>query len=300
LRSSERRSTISCLIGVQSKELTMNAIRALLVCLIALLILPACKRAETPTTASTQAAADAPPPGPAATGVADASAINAALANPARLPGDREQDETRKAKDVLTFLGARPGIHVIDYFAAGGYNAELLSLIVGPEGKVIAYNNDAYLKFSGKQPEERFGKNRLANVVQITSPPEELALDPSSLDAALFVLSYHDLHWRAQDDSWPKTDPAAALAKLVPALRQDAVVVVVDHVANPGGDPGEIVDKLHRIDPALIKRDFAAAGLVFESEANFLRNPADDHTKPVDDAAVKGKTDRVVMRFTKK
>jgi predicted methyltransferase len=278
----------------------MNTIRALLVCLVALLILPACKRAETPTAPAPPPSAEASPSGPAATGVADAAAINAALANPARMAGDREQDETRKAKDVLTFLGARPGMHVIDYFSAGGYNAELLSLIVGPDGKVIAYNNDAYFKFSGKRPEERFGKNRLANVVQITSPPEQLALEPNSIDAALFVLSYHDLHWRAKDDSWPKTDPAAALAKLVPALKQGAVVVVVDHVANPGGDPGEVVDKLHRIDPELIKRDFEAAGLVFESEANFLRNPEDDHTKPVFDDAVKGKTDRVVMRFVKK
>jgi predicted methyltransferase len=113
-------------------------------------------------------------------------------------------------------------------------------------------------------------------------------------------MSYHDLHWKAKDDSWPKTDPAAALAKLVPALKQGAVVVVVDHVANPGGDPGAVADSLHRIDPDLIKRDFEAAGLAFESEANFLRNPADDHTKPVFDDAIKGKTDRVVLRFTKK
>ena len=162
-------------------------------------------------------------------------------------------------------------------------------LVVGPEGRVIAYNNEPYLKFAGKQPEERFGKNRLPNVEQITTAPEDLSLPAESLDAALFVLAYHDLHWRAKDDSWPKTDPAAALAKLVPALKKDAVVVVVDHVANPGGDPGEVVDTLHRIDPDLIKRDFEAAGLTFESEANFLRNPDDDHTKPVFDDAIKGK-----------
>ena len=59
----------------------------------------------------------------------------------------------------MVFLGARPGMHVIDYFSAGGYNTELLSLIVGPEGRVIAYNNEPYYKFSGKQPEERFGKD---------------------------------------------------------------------------------------------------------------------------------------------
>ena len=280
----------------------MKTIRSFVGCLFAALVIVGCKRAETPTTAPAEPAptSETAPTGPAATGVADTSAINAALANPARFAGDREQDETRKSKDVLVFLGAQPGMHVIDYFSAGGYNTELLSLIVGPQGRVIAYNNEPYFKFSRKQPEERFGNNRLPNVEQITAAPEALELPPESLDAALFVLSYHDLYWRAKDGSWPKTDPAAALAKLVPALKPGAVVVVVDHVANPGGDPGEIVDTLHRLDPDLIKRDFEAAGLAFESEANFLRNTADDHTKPVFDDAIKGKTDRVVMRFVKK
>lgn len=265
--------------------------------------LSGCKRAETPTTATpvtTEPAAAAPADSTAATGTADVAAIDTALANPARLAGDREQDEQRKSKDILVFLGARPGMRVVDYFSAGGYNTELLSLIVGPQGQVIAYNNDAYLKFAEKQVKERYADNRLANVVQVTAPPEEAPFEPNSLDAALFVLSYHDLHWRAKDGSWPKTDPGAALNKLATALKPGAVVVVVDHVANAGGDPGAIVDSHHRIDPDLIKRDFEAAGLVFESEANFLRNPQDDHTKPVFDEAIKGKTDRVVLRFTKK
>jgi predicted methyltransferase len=275
----------------------MKMFHLLAICVVALFVTTACQRAETPTTSATTVAL---PPGPAATGVADVAAIDAALANPARFPGDRDQDEMRKAKDVLVFLGARPGIHVIDYFSAGGYNAEVLSLIVGPQGRVIAYNNEPYAKFAGKQLADRFAQNRLPNVEQVTAPPESLSLPPESLDAALFVLSYHDLHWRAKDGSWPATDPAAALAKLVPALKRDAVVVVVDHVASSGGDAGAVVDATHRIDPEIIKRDFEAAGLAFQSEANFLRNPGDDHTKPVFDAAIKGKTDRVVMRFVKK
>jgi predicted methyltransferase len=274
----------------------MNTIRVLLICAVATFALPACKRAETPATSaqSDQTIEQA------ATGIADVAAIDAALANPNRFPGDREQDDTRKSKELLVFLGARPGMHVIDYFSAGGFNAELLSLVVGADGRVIAYNNEPYAKFSGSKPQERFGNDRLPNVEQIVAPPEALSLPDESLDAALFVLSYHDLYWRSKDGSWPQTDPATALARLVPALKQGAVVVVVDHVANPGGDPGEIVDTLHRIDPDIIKRDFQAAGLTFESEANFLRNPQDDRTKQVFDESIRGKTDRVVMRFVKK
>ena len=57
---------------------------------------------------------------------------------------------------MLTFLEVRPG-STVDYFSAGGYYTELLSR-GRPDGKVIAYNNREYLKFSGK-PTQRYGNN---------------------------------------------------------------------------------------------------------------------------------------------
>ena len=92
-----------------------------------------------------------------------------------------------------------------------------------------------------------------------------MPLDPASLDAALFVQSYHDLYWRPKK-GWPATDPAKALAQLVPALKPGGVVVVIDHVAN-AGDPTETVNAMHRVDPAVLKRDFEAAGLTFDSDS---------------------------------
>jgi predicted methyltransferase len=74
---------------------------------------------------------------------------------------------------------------------------------------------------------------------------------------------------------------------------------VVDHVAEAGGDTRQVVDKLHRIDPAVIRADFERAGFVFDGEADLLRNPADDRSKLVFDPSVRGKTDRVVYRFRK-
>lgn len=56
---------------------------------------------------------------------------------------------------------------------------------------------------------------------------------------------------------------------------------------------------MHRIDPETVKADFKRAGFVLDGESPLLRNPADDHTKNVFDAAVKGKTDRFVFRFKK-
>ena len=245
-------------------------------------------------------APEAPAPEPAAAApapTADAAAIDAALANTDRFQGDAEQDEWRRPAEVLKFMELRPGQTVLDYFAAAGYYTELMARVVGPEGKVIAYNNAEYRKFSEDAPVKRYGNSRLANVTEVTTPVEAVGLDPASIDAVLFMQSYHDLYWRPKK-GWPETDPAKALAQLVPALKPGAAVVVVDHVAN-AGDPTQSVTALHRIDPAVLKRDFEAAGLKLEAESPVFANPADDHTKEVFDKAIRHKTDQVMYRFRK-
>jgi predicted methyltransferase len=209
------------------------------------------------------------------------------------------QDVWRRPAEVLTFMELRPGLHVLDYFAAAGYYTELMSRVVGADGKVIAYNNPEYRKFSQDGPTKRYGNNRLPNVVEVTTPVEAVQLDPASLDAVLFMQSYHDLYWRPKDGSWPATDAAKALAQLVPALKPGAVVVVVDHVANAGGEPTATVTAMHRIDPAILKRDFEAAGLKFDSESPAFANPADDHSKEVFDKSIRHKTDQVMYKFRK-
>ena len=54
-----------------------------------------------------------------------------------------------------------------------------------------------------------------------------------------------------------------------------------------------------RIDPATIKADFARAGFVLDGESDVLRTSGDDYAKNVFDPALRGKTDRVVLRFRK-
>jgi predicted methyltransferase len=229
----------------------------------------------------------------------DSTAIQAALTSSDRPATDAVQDERRKSREILVFVGARPGMKVIDVFSAGGYYTELLSRIVGPSGKVIAYNNPPYAKFAEKAIATRYAGGRLANVEQVTADIEQLSLQPASLDAAIFVMSYHDLYWRPKDGGWPPTDPAQLLAKLKAALVPGGVVVVQDHVANAGGDVHEVVDKLHRIDPAVVKADFTKAGFVLDAESSVLAHPTDDHTKLVFDPSIQGQTDQFVYRFRK-
>ena len=89
---------------------------------------------------------------------ASASIYAAALASEARPEGDRARDAGRKPAEVLEFMGIEPGMTVLDMFTGSGYYAEILSGVVGDEGKVIAQSNQAYLAFVGDAFEERFGK----------------------------------------------------------------------------------------------------------------------------------------------
>ena len=228
------------------------------------------------------------------------AAVDAAFASPDRPAADVAMDERRKSREVLAFLGVKPGMHVLDAFSAGGYNTELLARMVGVKGQVIAYNNPPYARFAAKGIATRYAGDRLSNVRQVTAEVGALDLPPASLDAALFVMSYHDLYWRPADDSsWNATSADVLLTKLFQALKPGGVVVVQDHVATPGGDPAVIVDKLHRIDPAVVKRDFQQAGFVFDASSDVLAHATDDHTKLVFDESIRGRTDQFVYRFRK-
>ena len=94
-------------------------------------------------------------------------------------------------------------------------------------------------------------------------------------------------------------DPAAFLKTVYAAMKQGGVIGVIDHVASPNTDTRATVEKLHRIDPEVIKADFKRAGFVLVGTSDILRNPADDHSLLVFDPKIRGKTDRVILKFKK-
>jgi predicted methyltransferase len=94
-------------------------------------------------------------------------------------------------------------------------------------------------------------------------------------------------------------DPAAFVKAVYAAMKPGAVIGVIDHIANPNDDTRATVEKLHRIDPAIVKADFERAGFEFVGSSDILRNPADDHTLLVFDPKVKGHTDRFIFKFRK-
>ena len=230
---------------------------------------------------------------------ADSAAIAAAIASPDRPAADHERDSWAKPETVLTLLGARPGLHVIDYLAGDGYYSELLARTVGPSGQVIVYNNGGYASFVGPRLVKRFADRRLPNTLEKVTEIADLKLPPASLDAALFVMSYHDVYFTPHGASQPMGDPAQMVGALFAALKPGGVVVVQDHFATAGSDPVESVNKLHRIDPAVVKRTFEQAGFKLDAEIDVFRNAGDDHSKLVFDPTIRHKTDQFLLRFRK-
>ena len=255
-----------------------------------LLLLTACAEREAPTT---------PPANPAATPAATRTsgpAVQAALAAPGRPAADREQDPWRKPAESLVFFSVQPGMVVLDLFAGAGYYTELLAAAVGPTGRVVLHNNQAYLSGVGEELTRRFAGSRLPNVEQVAAEANALELTPGRFDFVLLSAVYHDVYYVNEARNWPKIDGPRLLAELFEGMKPGATLVVIDHAATPGS-PAETGGTLHRIDPAIVKRDFAAAGFVLDAESDLLRNPADDFTKNVFDPAVRAKTDRFMLRF---
>ena len=225
-------------------------------------------------------------------------AIQAAVDSQERLPKDRTRDANRHYAEIMEFFGVRPGMTVIELFAAGGNTAEVLARTVGPEGKVYMQNPQFFYDRAGTKPiEERLANNRLPNVVRLDKPLNDLDLEPNSLDGAVAFMVLHDFFWLSQD-------VPDVLSDLYKALKPGGWFGVVDHSAPAGSGARDAMDRdkgPHRIDEAYVKKLFAEAGFVLEASNDVLRNPADDRTKPFYDESFRGKsTDRFVLRFRKK
>ncbi|WP_232475853.1 class I SAM-dependent methyltransferase [Flavisphingomonas formosensis] len=221
-----------------------------------------------------------------------------AVAAPGRPADMVALDAGRQPAKVLDFLGLKPGERVLDFAAGGGYYTEILARSVGPKGMVIGFEHPSFVE------EEKARKGweallaRQKNARLMSVPIGQFAAAPNSFDFVLFHLVYHDLYWESEKYKYPRIDPARVLSMLFSVVKPGGIVGVVDHVG-PAGDTREVVEKFHRIDPETIKADFAKAGFVLDGESDLLRNPGDAHDKLVFDPAIRGKTDRVILRFRK-
>jgi predicted methyltransferase len=233
-------------------------------------------------------------PAEAAPGVP--SYVTAAVADSARPADQKAQDATRKPEEVLAFAGVKPGDKVIDLMPGAGYYTRIFSKIVGPKGVVYALQPAEMNKAAPQRLKslQGFAGNKdYPNVVILVQPIAEMQL-PKNLDVVWTSQNYHDLH----DPFMGSPDMAKINKAIYKALKPGGLYVVLDHAAAAGTGTSKTND-LHRIDPAAVKAEVTAAGFEFVGESDVLRNPADDHTLPVFDKGIKGRTDKFIYKFRK-
>jgi predicted methyltransferase len=93
-------------------------------------------------------------------------------------------------------------------------------------------------------------------------------------------------------------DMAAFNRHVFESLKPGGIYFILDHQANPGLRAEDLV-KFHRIEKAQVIREVTAAGFKLMAEGTFLHRAGDDHTKPIFDPSIRGKTDQYALKFEK-
>ena len=221
--------------------------------------------------------------------------VRAALADPGRA-AHRAADERRRPGELVALSGLKPGDRVLDLIPGDGYWTRIFSRVVGAEGRVyavwprnyadLAQGNVATLREMAASP-------AYSNVIVEVQPTTTLtATEP--LDMVWTSQNYHDY----PDEFMGRTDPAALNRAVFGMLKPGGTWFIIDHAATPGSGLRD-TERLHRIDPEIVRRQVEEAGFEFVGASDVLRNPNDDRTRPVFDAAIRGRTDQFVMRFRK-
>jgi predicted methyltransferase len=227
-----------------------------------------------------------------ATTKADTAAIAAAVKDPAR-QADAAKDAQRKVADIAAFAGIRPGAKVLELIPGSGYFTRVFSATVGPKGHVYAVVPNEYDAEEAAKFAEVTKLPQYANVSTLNQPANQLT-SPEKVDIAFTAQNYHDY----PDKFMGSVDPVALDKQVFDALKPGGIFVVIDHVAEAGSGMRD-TNTLHRIDPAIVKKQVVAAGFVFDGESKLLHNSADTHKLKVFDPKIRGKTDQFVYRFRK-
>jgi predicted methyltransferase len=216
-----------------------------------------------------------------------------AVANPDR-PASHKKflDPLRKPAETLAFSGVRPGMAVGEFYPGGGYFTRMISTVVGPAGHVYGIENEGW-KGAVDANKEMLAEGKWKNV-SIDARPFGTVDFPRPLDLAWVTQNYHDM----KIAKYGKVDTVAFDRAVYKALKPGGIFFILDHQGAPGLTDAEI-EKLHRINRDVVVREVTSVGFKLAAEGNFLRRPADDHTKSIFDDSIKGHTDQYALKFVK-
>lgn len=212
---------------------------------------------------------------------------------------DYEMYPVRKSAEVLMFSGVMPGMTVVEMEAGGGYYTELLSRVVGADGKVYMQNPPSFANFLGDSVSKRVD-GRLTNVVLVESAFDNLtSVQDEEADLVTWFLGPHELWYTPEGQpEGVLGDADIAFDEIARVLKPGGSFVVLDHAA-PAGSPPTTGGETHRIAKDYVVSLAEAHGFTLVDESNILAHPEDDGTVNVFDPSVRRKTDRFLLKFTK-
>ena len=214
----------------------------------------------------------------------------AIVAAPDRSDADRKLDSNRAPAQWLAFIGAKPGMKILDIFAVYGWKAELLARAVAPSGKVYAQNSETGFEHNKDRLEARLKTPAGANIVSVVRPLEDPAPEGMhDFDAVEFFYAYHDITYLGVDR--PKM-----LKAFYDALKPGGIFVMGDYSAKQGAGTS-VVSTLHRSDEALVTGEIEAAGFKLIDHGDFLRVAAD--TRDTHSHSSANPVDIYVLKFQK-
>lgn len=222
-----------------------------------------------------------------------AARINQLLQSVRGNPYDVLKDAGRKPVETSQFFGIKAGMTVLEMTAGSGYNAEILSAAVGPDGVVYAHNYHSVLRLiKGAHHQAmlaRLQNHRLPNVRYMIVDAEDMPFD-SDIDMAFWGFNLHDIYNESGEEA-----ALVFLTGIERALKPGGVLAISDHVGEAGNDNAE----LHRIEPEIMMDLLKKAGFTIEATSDLLANPKDDHTRSIYGDDLRYMTDRILIRARK-
>jgi len=214
----------------------------------------------------------------------------AIIAAPDRSDADHKLDTNRAPAQWLAFIGAKPGMKILDIFAVYGWKAELLARAVAPGGKVYAQNSEAAFARVKDRLDARLKTPAAANIVSVVRPFEDPApAGMHNFDLVTFFYAYHDITYLG-------VDRAKMNKAFYDALKPDGELIVGDYSAKPGAGTSVVQTLPGRYLCAKISQA-EAAGFKLIDHGDFLHVPGDARDAPSHSAAQP--VDIYVLKFRK-
>jgi predicted methyltransferase len=245
---------------------------------------------------------------------APSPAIQAAVANPARLESEKPRDRYRHPAETLSFFGVAPGQTVIEYSPGGGWYTRILMPLLAKSGHYIAV--------VGSDPRSLEDARKLIAPLPGAATAEVSGFDPAtatmakpgSADRVLTFRNVHNLLMPEDGGSKDGKVAAAFFRAAYKALKPGGMLGIEDHRLPESADAAREQASGY-VKRSTVVRLATAAGFKLAGESEINANPKDTADWPhgvwtlpptltlKDQDRAKylaiGESDRMTLRFVK-